>query len=1082
MSDIPTSKPTASSVDQAVIERRAAELGAEEWSDARLIEEVGRRLALPRRDPADSFVLHAPLELLARAALLGRVRPSDRARARAQVVSLLVRFEAVPAAEFGASKPVDERDDIQELVGRLFDAIRAEDLDAADRVVVALTQRASTGELVRHLGAPVLPLLAAAGHAPIYLFLAPRVAPRGEVTGGLLRPLVRELARVPSLRIEWIDDDLRASAGSAAMLGAALRDAPALGEPGSNFIFPLMHQVDVSGLAAELIGPAIAGLDARTAAPVLTRHAARAMILADSQHAPYGWSHCLTMSQAALGIAATSGDPQRAVAVAATYVLGFLAGEASTPVPPEVVLADPGGAFVDAVAAGPRRPPLTWCIGPLRFRGRQSCRERQGVRTHISSSTSSRPWTRRRSITTRPCFTARRRHRCWPGGSRPASRPIPWVRRRRWSDAGRVSSAKMPGPCVDEEPSMTTADRKPASLTTQTRNHAARRAVPNDPIDFEEATRGRIAPLPGPAMHPEFGFPVWDPADWEFVSEDAPPSVHPSLWRQAQLNAIHGLFEVADGIYQVRGVDLSNVTFIAGETGWIVIDPLTATETAAFALELLHAHFPSRPVVAVMYTHSHVDHFGGVRGVTTDEAVAAGDVEIIAPVGFLEAAIAENVVAGPAMRRRASYMYGRLLPGDELGHVDCGLGKAIPLLGTSGLIAPTVDITFTGEERVVDGVRFEFQYTPDTEAPAEMNINLPDRRILCMAENCAATLHNVYTPRGVQIRDALAWSKYLHESIQLFGDRTDIVFMSHHWPRWGTEHACTFMEEQRDTYRWIHDETMRRANQGATAIEIAETLEAPPGLEGRAHVRGYYGTINHNAKAVYQRYLGWFDANPAHLHPLPPTDAGTRYVEYMGGVDAVLEKVQGSIDAGDYRWAAQVLDHVIFAAPHRSDALLLQADVFEQLGYTAESGPWRDFYLTGAQELRHGVPDLRGATAAGLDMLRAMTTEMLVDLMAVRLDGTRAEALTLDLTVADRDEIGALGIDHGVVHYSPGVHHASADVGMSLDHLDFARLASGRASLAEVGAGVTITGDRDRLDAFLGWLDYFDASFAIASP
>ena len=293
---------------------------------------------------------------------------------------------------------------------------------------------------------------------------------------------------------------------------------------------------------------------------------------------------------------------------------------------------------------------------------------------------------------------------------------------------------------------MTDADRKPPSATTTAANAAVAALVPDDPDDFAAATRGRIAPLPGPVVHPTFGHHVWDPADWTFLAGDAPDSVHPSLWRQAQLNAIHGLFEVADGVFQVRGVDLSNVTFIAGATGWIVIDPLTASETAAFALDLLHAHVPARPVVAVIYTHSHIDHFGGVRGVTTDDAVARGDVEIIAPVGFLEAAIAENVVAGPTMLRRASYMYGRLLPVDPLGHVDCGLGKAIPLLGTSGLIAPTVEITHTGEERVVDGVRLRFQYTPDTEAPAEMNIDLPDRRLLCMAENCSSTLHNVYTP------------------------------------------------------------------------------------------------------------------------------------------------------------------------------------------------------------------------------------------------------------------------------------------------------------------------------------------------
>jgi alkyl sulfatase BDS1-like metallo-beta-lactamase superfamily hydrolase len=629
---------------------------------------------------------------------------------------------------------------------------------------------------------------------------------------------------------------------------------------------------------------------------------------------------------------------------------------------------------------------------------------------------------------------------------------------------------------------MTDASRKPPSATTVAANAAVAALVPDDPQDFADATAGRVAPLPGPVLHPTFGHAVWDPADWTFLDAAAPDSVHPSLWRQAQLNAISGLFEVADGVYQVRGVDLSNITFIAGATGWIVIDPLTASETAAFARDLLHAHVAPRPVVAVIYTHSHVDHFGGVRGVTTDDAVASGDVEIIAPVGFLEAAIAENVVAGPAMLRRASYMYGRLLPGDPLGHVDCGLGKAIPLLGTSGLIAPTVDITHTGEERVVDGVRLQFQYTPDTEAPAEMNIALPDRRLLCMAENCSSTLHNVYTPRGAQIRDALAWSKYLNESIELFGPTTDIVFMSHHWPRFGNDAVVRFMAEQRDTYRWIHDETMRRANHGATAAEIAETLGPPPGLETTAHVRGYYGTLSHNAKAVYQRYLGWFDANPAHLHPLPPEDAARRYVEFMGGIDAVLEKVQASIDAGDHRWAATVLDHAVFAAPDREDVRLLQADVLEQLGYRAESGPWRDFYLTGAQELRHGAPHLGGSMASSVDVLRAMTTEMLVDLMAVRLDGARAAAVVVNLTVTDRDEHGVIGVDHGAMRWTPGRHDDAATVALALPHLALARLVSGLVGLDDLTGEAAVTGDRAALDLLLAALDRFDASFPIVTP
>ena len=634
---------------------------------------------------------------------------------------------------------------------------------------------------------------------------------------------------------------------------------------------------------------------------------------------------------------------------------------------------------------------------------------------------------------------------------------------------------------------METTDRKPASAATTNVNAAVASMLPHSDGDFADATRGRIAPLPGPVVHPSWGHAVWDPDDWTFIDGDAPPSVNPSLWRQAKLNAIHGLFEVADGVYQVRGVDLSNITFIAGDAGWIVIDPLTASETAAFALELLHTHFTPRPVVAVVYTHSHVDHFGGVRGVITDADVESGRVQVIAPVGFLEAAISENVAAGPAMLRRASYMYGRLLPGDVQGHVDCGLGKAIPLLGTSGLIAPTREITSTGEELTVDGVRLRFQYTPDTEAPAEMNIFLPDRRLLCMAENCSATLHNVYTPRGAQIRDALAWSKYLNESIELFAAETDIVFMSHHWPRFGNDAAREFMAEQRDTYRWIHDQTMRRANHGETALEIAETLTVPPGLDDRFHIRGYYGTLSHNAKAVYQRYLGWFDANPAHLHPLPPVDAAHKYVECMGGANAVMEKARASIEAGDYRWAAQVLDHVVFAEPDNRDAQLLQADVFEQLGYVSESGPWRDFYLTGAHELRHGSTRIGGSMASNVDVLRAMTTEMLIDLIGVRLNGDAIgdRKFTFNLSITDRDEIGVIGIRHGALHFTAGRHadEPGADASIAVAHLVFAQLASGLVTPADADpTAFTVSGNAAAAHEFFGMLDTFDASFAIVTP
>ncbi|MEZ5143814.1 MAG: alkyl sulfatase dimerization domain-containing protein [Acidimicrobiales bacterium] len=629
--------------------------------------------------------------------------------------------------------------------------------------------------------------------------------------------------------------------------------------------------------------------------------------------------------------------------------------------------------------------------------------------------------------------------------------------------------------------------RKDASVVTRAANEAVAGSLPGDTRDHDLVARGRIAPLAGPVVHGTFGHDVWNLEAFAFLDQEPPATVNPSLWRQARLNAAGGLYEVLPGVYQVRGIDLSNISFVAGETGWIVIDPLSAAETAAAALALVTEHLGERPIHAVIYTHSHIDHYGGVRGVIDEADVDAGRVQVIAPRGFLDAAISENVIAGPIMNRRATYMYGPLLPRDPQGHVDCGLGKAVPLLGTAGLIAPTVEIARTGEELEIDGVRIVFQYTPDTEAPAEMNFFFPQHRLLCMAENCSANLHNVYTPRGAQIRDALGWSKYINEAIELFGDQTETVFLSHHWPRWGHDEALTFLRDQRDAYRFIHDETMRLANHGLVATEIAEQLRFPEALAATFHVRDYYGTINHNAKAVYQRYLGWFDGNPAHLHPHPPVEAARRYVDYMGGADEVVRRARAAYDEGDYRWVAEVVNHVVFAEPDHPAARALQADALEQLGYQAESGPWRDFYLTGAQELRNGPPPLGAGITTGIDTLRAMTTDMLLDLLAVRLRGADAgeESTTVDLTITDGDgERWFLELRNGALHHVGGRHGHDADAGLTLPRLALARLASGSTTLdALVADGdATIEGDRAALDRLLGLLDTFSIGFAIVEP
>jgi len=633
------------------------------------------------------------------------------------------------------------------------------------------------------------------------------------------------------------------------------------------------------------------------------------------------------------------------------------------------------------------------------------------------------------------------------------------------------------------------SERKDATATTAAINERARQGMPADDSDFERATRGRLAAPSSDQIMGSLGV-VWDLEAFDFIDDPAlsevPPStVSPSLWRQAQLNNLAGLFRVSDRIFQVRGFDLSNISFIAASTGWIIIDPLTAAETAAAALALANETLGERPVIAVIYTHSHIDHYGGVHGVVDEADVRSGAVEIIAPEGFLEAAVSENVLAGTVMTRRGTYMYGALLPKDAKGLVDNGLGKTVPLFGTTGLLAPTTEIRATGEELTIDGVRMIFQVTPDTEAPAEMNFFFPDDKVLCMAENCTANMHNIYTLRGAKIRDSLGWSKQINESIELFGADTDILFASHHWPRFGREDAVAYLASQRDAYRYLHDQTLRLANHGLSMNEIAEELTLPASLGDEYFNRGYYGTVSHNAKAVYQRYLGWFDANPAHLNPHPPVEAATRYVEFMGGAEALLRQAAVSFEAGDYRWVAEVVNHLVFADPTNEPARLLQADALEQLGYQAESGPWRNFYLSGAQELRMNGTFLSGANPLGKDSVRAMTTEMLLDLMGVRLNGPAAAdiELRLDLEV-DAEEHWAVGVSRGAIHASSGRHHVAADVRIIASHDALAALVSGAATLdALLDAGsLSLDGDESALRSVLERLDSFTMGFEIVLP
>ncbi len=558
---------------------------------------------------------------------------------------------------------------------------------------------------------------------------------------------------------------------------------------------------------------------------------------------------------------------------------------------------------------------------------------------------------------------------------------------------------------------------KPASDQTRRRNSAAVVDF-DDATDFAGAQRGLVAQHDTGRIELD-GRQVWDVAAHDFLRTDdpAPETVHPGLWRQGKLNAFHGLFEVADGVWQARGYDISNISFLATDHGWLIIDPLTTTETAAACLQLANDQLGERPVVGVIYTHSHVDHFGGIYGVTTAEAVQAGDVRIIAPDGFMTEAVGENILAGPIMIRRALYQFGPLLPPGPQGQVDNGLGAALPT-GTSELLAPTETIVETGTELDVDGLRVVFQNTPDAEAPAEMNFFFPDHRLLCMAENCTHNIHNLYPIRGAQTRDALAWSKYIQEALLLWGDDTDTMFTSHHWPRFGQDDVKAFLALQRDVYRWMHDQTLRLANHGRTPDQISEALALPDAFARQSHVHGYYGTVSHNVRSVYNRYLGWYDGNPSNLHPLPPEEAGRRYVELMGGADAVVAKAREAFDRGEYRWTAQLLNHVVFSDPTNQAARRLAADAMEQLGYQAESGTWRNAYLSGAFELRHG--SLKLGKAGTPRLANALDGEQLVDVMGVRFDPDRfRDAATIVWRVTDIDETLAVGVANAAVHLTP---------------------------------------------------------------
>ena len=626
------------------------------------------------------------------------------------------------------------------------------------------------------------------------------------------------------------------------------------------------------------------------------------------------------------------------------------------------------------------------------------------------------------------------------------------------------------------------ASGRPGAAVQEIHARAAAAADLSDPDSFADARRGFIAAPEGQITDAE-GQVIRDFSDFDFVDGPAPASVHPSLWRQALLNNQVGLFQVSERIWQLRGFDIANMTLIQGDNGWIVVDALTARESATAALAFARQHLGDHPVTALVFTHSHADHFGGALGVLSAEDAAARQVPIVAPAGFLEEATSENVLMGTAMVRRAAYMYGSRLPISAAGMVDTGLGKAV-VFGRVGLLAPTHVVEGTGEQLVLDGVRFVFHNVPGSEAPSEFTFTLPDLKAYGGAELMGHTMHNLYTLRGAKVRDALRWARYLDDALGHV-EGVEVVFNQHHWPVWGQARIREFIEMQRDTYKFIHDQTVRLMNAGLTGPEIAEQLRLPQALQDHLNVHGYYGTLSHNVKAVYQFYLGWFDAHPANLDPHPPVEAGKRYVEALGGARQVLAKAQAAFDAGDYRWAAELLKHAVFADAADTAARELLARSFEQLGYASEAATWRNFYLTGALELREGAPETGMDRAAMIDMLQHTPIERFLEAMAASLDAPAAGdlALVINFEFTDLGENHVIELRNGVLHHHQALPAADAAATLKLGKPFFLRMVTGGAGASDLLTSdeVEIEGSTLDLARFLRLIDKAPGTFPIVT-
>jgi len=627
--------------------------------------------------------------------------------------------------------------------------------------------------------------------------------------------------------------------------------------------------------------------------------------------------------------------------------------------------------------------------------------------------------------------------------------------------------------------------------------------------DFIDAKRGLIASLDSLVTQNEAGENVWDMDAYKFIEYngidgEAPSSVNPSLWRQASLNNIHGLFKVKEGIYQLRGFDLANMTLIEGNKGWIVVDPLTSKETAKMAFDFAQKHLGQKPISAILFTHSHIDHFGGALGLVSAEQVKQQGIRIIAPEGFMEEATSENIIAGTAMSRRSMFMYGKRLARTERGHIGSGLGKG-PAFGSFGILEPNETVNHDTNILKVDGINIEFQFTPGSEAPAEFTFFLPDHNAFCGAEVVSRNMHNLYTLRGAKIRDALKWSSYIDQARIQFSS-ADTYFGSHHWPMWGQDNIQNFLKLQRDSYKYIHDQSVRLMNGGATPSEVAEQITMPEALDTSFPNRGYYGTLKHNAKAVYQAYLGWYDANPANLDPLPGEESAIRYIEMMGGIERVVEQAQITFDnadddAGAYRWIAELLNKAVFFDPDHSAAKALLARTYDQLGYQAESAPWRDVYLSAAYELRHGGPEKGIDITLMRDVLLETPVERFFDTLSVRLNGPKAEGenYAIKINLSDKDLSYVLYLENSVLYHQTAQawnqsqannqvkrtgSERTINATLNVKHELFIDMLIGRAGLKKTLFSDDLTIDGSKLD-LLGFLSLFDrpaGDFNIVTP